>query len=111
MSKQTIYLKDDIEDKIREVSNREGRPISEVIRRRVESSFRQEELIDRLESKIDSIYAALQFLSADLGYTAGAMRASTRGMEAVRIEGATHENTVKQTISSLGQKFKEKFED
>lgn len=110
MAKQTIYLKDAIEDKIREVANREGRPVSEVIRRRVESSFRQEELIDRLESKIDSIYAALQFLSADFGYTAGAMRASTRSIEAVRIEGATHENTVKHTIHALGKTFQEKQE-
>lgn len=105
MAKQTIYLKDEIEDKIREVSNNEGRPISEIIRRRIEASFKQEELVNRLEKKIDAIFSMFELLSCELGYIAGATRASTKNMEGIRHEGEKFENIVRHTTSILKKGF------
>ena len=105
LAKQTIYLKNELEDRIRAISSREGKPISEVIRQRLESSFEQESLIERLENKVDAIFATLHLLAGDIGYVAGATRASTKSYENIFGEGSNQEQTILNTLNVLSKQF------
>lgn len=108
MGKQSIYLNDKFEDEIRNVAMKEGRSVSEVIKHRIESNFKyhqHDQRLKKMEEKINAIYSLLDLLAGELGYVAGAMRASTKSIEHVKLEGATYENHVRRTASALRKNF------
>lgn len=113
MGKQSIYLNDKFEDEVRNIASQEGSSISDVIRRRVEWSFtfeRKEAHLQKLEEKIEAIYALLSKLAGGLGYLVGATKESTKSYEKIRLEGTAYEEEMKLLLSLLRKNFAEEEE-
>lgn len=108
MGKHTIYINEKLESEIRDVANKIGCSLTDVVRKRLDTSstkFQSEIRLKKMEDKIDAIYSLLDLLAGEVGYIAGATRASTKSIEHIKIEGATFENHVRRTASALRKNF------
>jgi len=108
MGKHTIYLNQKLEDEIRDLATKEGWSLTDIIRKRLENASRQDryhQKVESLENKVDAIYALLDLLAGEIGYTAGATRASTRTYGDIVREGLLSESYLKSTASALKKNF------
>lgn len=104
MSKFTIYLSDRLERDIRAASRESGFSMTEVLRKRIQASY-MEQNIERIEDKIDAIFALMELILGDVGYIAGATRAGTKNHEAASKEGAYYEAQFRRNAATARRIF------
>jgi len=104
MSKQSIYLDDYFETKIRNIAQKEGRSISEVIRKRVEMSFEYERKkisVQNLENQINAVYAVLEILAGEVAYVSGATVESTKSHENIHLAALRNSEKIQKVINLI----------
>lgn len=114
MKRYTVYLNEQLDGELRDISEREGTSLNELLRRRLETSLRasrSEIRIKTLEGKVDAIYAVLDLMAGELGYVAGATRASTKNHEQIRNEGVLLESHIKRITTVLSKSFERDEEE
>lgn len=104
MGKHTIYLNDKLEGEMRSISNKEGWSLSDVISKHLDialSQIQSQQKIIHLENKIKALYELVEVLAVEIGYVAGATRASTKSIEEIAREGIAYETYMQKVSSRL----------
>jgi hypothetical protein len=107
MAKYTVYLEDDVDDEIRLQAKHLGMSLAEVIRQRVRGGSHASQ-IAVLEKKVDSVFALLNYIIADLGYVVGATRAGSRNIQQLTVEAEFYQGNFRRIADSLIEIFQEK---
>lgn len=108
MSKQSIYLDDHFEEKVRAIAQREGRSISDVIRKRVELSFqyeRKELSLKKLENQMNAMYAIIEILADEISYVNGATKESTKSIDKIRMAGFENAEKINKIVDLVKKSF------
>lgn len=102
MSKQSIYLDDHFEEKIRAIAHRECRSISDVIRKRVEWSFkyeRKELSLKKLENQMHTLYAIIEVLAGEIAFVSGVAKENIKSNKDVVKVGFENAEKIQKIIN------------
>lgn len=108
MGKHTIYINEKLENEIRDVANKIGCSLTDVVRKRLETSsekLQAEVRLKNMEEKIDAIFSLFDLLSGEIAYISGATRASTKSIDDICEEATRFENAVRRTAVALRKNF------